>query len=79
MGSDLYSIPEGFCLYGNGDENKPTMVKETHERIVLPPGVKVDQSYKVNQQCQANTTICHYVKDSMERIHHESLKFRKIP
>eukprot|EP00979_Chaetoceros_neogracilis_P002981 scaffold502_cov327-Chaetoceros_neogracile.AAC.1 len=79
MGSDLYSIPEGFCLYGNGDENKPTMVNETHERIMLPPGVKVDQSYKVNQQCQANTTICHYVKDSMERIHHESLKFRKIP
>lgn len=74
MGGELYKRPEGFCLYGNGLDNAAHMVKEAH--VWIPRG-KHNNYYKLNQECQANTTICHYMKEAdMERIHRESLKFR---
>jgi len=78
MGGELYGRPEGFCLYGNGLENAAKMRKETHTWIpARRGGRKYDPSYKVNQECQANTTICHYMKEEdMERIHRESIKLR---
>jgi hypothetical protein len=80
MGSELYGNPEGFCLYGNGLTNAKHMTKEAHKWIPSPPGKKYNRLYKVNQTCQANTTICHYMKeDDMERIHKESLKFLMAP
>mmetsp|Transcript_10990 Transcript_10990/g.20531 ORF Transcript_10990/g.20531 Transcript_10990/m.20531 type:complete len:637 (+) Transcript_10990:302-2212(+) len=78
MGSELYSRPEGLCLYGNGLENTKFQTLAVHEKIIENNSTeekknKYNRNMMVNQVCQPNTTICHYMNSSeMENIYAES-------
>ena len=73
MGSEYYNnIPQGNCLFGNGNMNRPNQVKTAY--MWIPPPLKGKGKYghsnKVNQDCMANSTICHHMnKHDMEQVH----------
>lgn len=66
MGSEIYNIPQGQCLYGNNMGNKEREVKEVHYYIPVLKNIRKEsrKNWKSSQSCIYNTTICHNVKDT---------------
>lgn len=76
MGSEIYTVPQGQCLYGNNKGNKKIEVKEVHNYIPVHSKLRkgTRRLWKPSQRCIYNTTICHNVKDTvtMKKLFNEA-------
>lgn len=76
MGSEIYNVPQGQCLYGNNVGNVNREEKEVHHYIPVQTNIRKGsrRGWKSSQNCIYNTTICHNVKDieTMKKLFHDA-------